>query len=170
MRKEELIKLINNLPTEDTAGEIEGIFYDRYGGRIITDSIRVDMDSGRIILVPKGSENYEVNKKNWQKEKSFKTKKSKHRSKFMKMYNLKEEDLTLSKISNKTRCKKKGIKKIINKGMGAYYSSGSRPNQTPHSWGVARLYSALTGGPATKIDKKILLENCKKNSKIIKLL
>jgi hypothetical protein len=74
MRKEELIKLINNLPTEDTAGEIEGIFYDRYGGRIITDSIRVDMDSGRIILVQKGSENYEVNKKNWQQEISFKTK------------------------------------------------------------------------------------------------
>ena len=104
------------------------------------------------------------------KIKSFKTKKSKHKSKFMKMYNLKEEELTLSKISNKTRCKKKGLKKIINKGMGAYYSSGSRPNQTPYSWGVARLYSALTGGPASKIDKKILLDNCKKNSKIIKLL
>jgi hypothetical protein len=71
MRKEELVKLIENLRSEDKSGEIEGIFYDRYGGRIITDSIRIDMDSGRIILVQKGSENYETNKKNWQQEISF---------------------------------------------------------------------------------------------------
>lgn len=71
MRKEELVKLIEKLPSEDKEGNIEGIFYDRYGGRIITDSIRVDMDSGRIILVQKGSENYEVNKRNWQQEISF---------------------------------------------------------------------------------------------------
>lgn len=71
MRKEELVKLIKNLPSEDKEGNIEGIFYDRYGGRIITDSIRIDMDGGRIILVQKGSENYETNKKNWQQEISF---------------------------------------------------------------------------------------------------
>ena len=74
MRKEEIVKLIENLQSEDKGGEIEGIFYDRYGGRIITDSIRIDMDSGRIILVQKGSENYEVNKKNWQQEISFNAK------------------------------------------------------------------------------------------------
>jgi hypothetical protein len=74
MRKEEIVKLIENLQSEDKGGEIEGIFYDRYGGRIITDSIRIDMDSGRIILVQKGSENYEVNKKNWQQEISFNVK------------------------------------------------------------------------------------------------
>ena len=71
MKKEELVKLIENLRSEDKNGEIEGIFYNRYGGRIITDSIRIDMDSGRIILVQKGSENYETNKKNWQQEISF---------------------------------------------------------------------------------------------------
>ena len=71
MRKEELVKLIKNLPSEDKEGNIEGIFYDRYGGRISTDSIRIDMDGGRIILVQKGSENYETNKKNWQQEISF---------------------------------------------------------------------------------------------------
>ena len=71
MRKEELVKLIENLRSEDKSGEIEGIFYDRYGGRIITDSIRIDIDSGRIILLQKGSENYETNKKNWQQEISF---------------------------------------------------------------------------------------------------
>jgi len=74
MRKEELVKLFEHLPSEDKEGNIEGILYDRYGGRIITDSIRVDMDSGRIILVQKGSENYEVNKRNWQQEISFNAK------------------------------------------------------------------------------------------------
>jgi hypothetical protein len=74
MRKEELVKLFKKLPKEDKEGNIEGIFYDRYGGRIITDSIRVDMDGGRIILVQKGSENYEVNKRNWEQEISFNVK------------------------------------------------------------------------------------------------
>jgi hypothetical protein len=74
MRKEELVKLFEKLPKEDKEGNIEGIFYDRYGGRIITDSIRVDMDGGRIILVQKGSENYEVNKRNWEQEISFNVK------------------------------------------------------------------------------------------------
>jgi len=71
MRKEELVKLFKKLPKEDKEGNIEGIFYDRYGGRVITDSVRVDMDGGRIILVQKGSENYEVNKRNWEQEISF---------------------------------------------------------------------------------------------------
>ena len=53
--------------------------------------------------------------------------------------------------------------------MGAYYSSGSRPNQTPHSWGYARLYSALAGGPAAKVDYHILKDGCSKKSKSLKL-
>lgn len=48
-----------------------------------------------------------------------------------------------------------GQKKIIDKGKGAYYSSGSRPNQTPTSWGLARLASVILGGPSRRIDKKI---------------
>tara|TARA_Y100001937_G_scaffold116670_1_gene168904 strand:+ start:21 stop:416 length:396 start_codon:yes stop_codon:yes gene_type:complete len=48
-----------------------------------------------------------------------------------------------------------GQRKIIDKGMGAYYSSGSRPNQTPMSWGRARLASVILGGPSRKIDKAI---------------
>ena len=39
--------------------------------------------------------------------------------------------------------------------MGAYYSSGSRPNQTPTSWGLARLASVILNGPARRIDKTI---------------
>ena len=51
---------------------------------------------------------------------------------------------------------KKGMEEIIDKGKGAFYSSGSRPNQTPDSWGKARLASVLVGGPSRKIDKKIV--------------
>ncbi len=48
-----------------------------------------------------------------------------------------------------------GKKKIIDKGMAAYYSSGSRPNQTPQSWSKARLASVIMFGPAFKIDRDI---------------
>lgn len=51
---------------------------------------------------------------------------------------------------------KKGMEEIIDKGKGAFYSSGSRPNQTPDSWGKARLASVLVGGPSRKIDKSIV--------------
>ena len=32
---------------------------------------------------------------------------------------------------------------VKKKGMGAYYSSGSRPNQTAESWGKARMYAYI---------------------------
>lgn len=103
------------------------------------------------------------------KLKSFKSKPSKHAKKVQYIYNIKPSHMNVSHLAKKTKCTKKSLNKIINKGMGAYYSSGSRPNQTPHSWGYARLYSAITGGPASKIDKDILLKGCKKNSKAIQL-
>ena len=55
------------------------------------------------------------------------------------------------------------MKKFIKKGEGAYYSSGSRPNQTPQSWGVARLASALTAGKAAAIDYDIIENGCDHN-------
>lgn len=101
------------------------------------------------------------------KLKSFKSKKSSWVVKASKLYNVK--NLNPNKIlSKKTGCTVKGLKDIIKKGQGAYYSSGSRPNQTAHSWGIARLGSAITGGPASKIDYHILEEKCNKNSKALK--
>jgi hypothetical protein len=44
---------------------------------------------------------------------------------------------------------------IIKKGKGAYFSGGSRPNQNPFSWGLARLASVIMDGPARKVDQKI---------------
>jgi hypothetical protein len=60
---------------------------------------------------------------------------------------------------------KQTIEKIVNKGRGAYYSSGSRPNQSADSWGLARLGSALTGGYASVIDFHLLHEGCNHNGK-----
>lgn len=71
MTKQELIKLFDNLHSEDVQGEIKGIFYGRHGEKIHTDSIRVDMDSGRIILAQKGTDYYETNKRNWEQELRF---------------------------------------------------------------------------------------------------
>ena len=64
-------------------------------------------------------------------------------------------------LAKKTGCPLSVLQKIVQKGEGAYYSSGSRPNQTPQSWGIARLSSALTGGPAAKVDAS-LVQQCKK--------
>ena len=63
---------------------------------------------------------------------SFNSKKSKHIVNFENKYNCKINDLKC--VSKETNIPIDILKKVINKGMGAYYSSGSRPNQTPHSW------------------------------------
>ena len=102
--------------------------------------------------------------------KSFKSKPTGHAANVRRIYKLNDnKPIKLNELIKKTHCSKKGLNKIIKKGMGAYYSSGSRPNQTAHSWGKARLYSAITGGPASKIDKIILENNCKKTSKALRL-
>lgn len=50
-----------------------------------------------------------------------------------------------------------GMKQIIKKGEGAYYSSGSRPGVSATQWGIARLYAVLFGSkPARAVDKTII--------------
>ena len=87
------------------------------------------------------------------KVKSFQSRKSSHIIKFEKKYGKK---ITDKKWINDNLLKSKGQDEILSKGRGAYYSGGSRPNQTPSSWAYARLASALTGGKAKIVDKKIL--------------
>jgi hypothetical protein len=67
-------------------------------------------------------------------------------------------------LAKATGCSVGTLQKIVKKGEGAFYSSGSRPNQTPHSWGYARLASAITGGKAAAVDYSILKNGCKPNS------
>tara|TARA_R100001594_G_scaffold24591_1_gene48268 strand:+ start:230 stop:625 length:396 start_codon:yes stop_codon:yes gene_type:complete len=83
---------------------------------------------------------------------SVETKRSKYVIQFEKKYGKKIND---KEYIHKNIITRTGQDKILAKGKGAYYSSGSRPNQTPTSWALARLASVIVGGPARKIDKDI---------------
>jgi len=82
----------------------------------------------------------------------FETKRSSWVEKFENKYGYKINQK--AKIA-KEIISKEGIEQILSKGKGAYYSAGSRPNQTATSWSLARLASVILGGPARRIDKKI---------------
>ena len=86
------------------------------------------------------------------KVKSFQSKRSSWAEKFENKYGKK---ITNDSFISKNIISKVGIDKILDKGRGAYYSSGSRPNQTAESWARARLASVIMGGPSRKIDKDI---------------
>ena len=86
------------------------------------------------------------------KLKSFKEKKSSWTQKFHKLH---PNAKTLKQISDVTGIPKGALSAVKKKGMGAYYSSGSRPNQTAESWGLARMYSYILGGPTRKVDNHI---------------
>jgi len=83
---------------------------------------------------------------------SFKSKRSGHVIAFEKKYGTK---ITDKAFIYKNIISKTGVDKILAKGRGAYYSSGSRPNQNIFSWSNARLASTIMGGPARKVDKAI---------------
>ena len=102
------------------------------------------------------------------KVKSFKSKPSGHVQTAKRMYKVDTIRPSLN-LAKRTGCSQKALRKIINKGRGAYYSSGSRPNQTAESWGIARLASAITGGPASRVDYDILKEGCSGSSKALRL-
>lgn len=99
--------------------------------------------------------------------KSFKTKKSDHVIKAEKMYKVKSVKPS-PRLAKVTGCSLSSLKKIVNKGRGAYFSSGSRPNQSAESWGLARLASSITGGKASAVDFKILERGCKHSGKAYK--
>ena len=99
---------------------------------------------------------------------SFQSKKSKHVLNAYRIYNIKQI-VPNKDLATKTGCKISALKRIVKKGEGAYYSSGSRPNQTPQSWGVARLASALTSGKAAVVDFDIINKGCDHSKKAFKL-
>jgi hypothetical protein len=100
---------------------------------------------------------------------SFKSKKSKHILRAEQIYGV--DGIRPDKeLANKTGCRISALKKIVKKGEGAYYSSGSRPNQTAQSWGIARLASTITGGKSSAVDYHILEKGCNhKTSKALHL-
>jgi hypothetical protein len=98
---------------------------------------------------------------------SFTSKKSKHLSKAMRLYSL-EHIVPSKEMVKATGCPMEVLEGIVKKGEGAYYSSGSRPNQTAQSWAYARLASAVTGGPASVIDYH-LVSKCNPKKKAYQL-
>lgn len=98
------------------------------------------------------------------KLKSYKNKKSSHIEDARRIYKLKT--ITPNKVlSLATGCSVSSLKKIVKKGEGAYFSSGSRPNQTAQSWGLARLASSVTGGKSAAVDFDILDKGCNHTKK-----
>ena len=94
---------------------------------------------------------------------SFRSKPSPHVERAKRIYHVDHIGATPA-LAKATRCSRSALSKILRKGKGAYFSSGSRPNQTAQSWGVARLASSLTSGKAAVIDYSILEKGCQPNS------
>jgi len=63
-------------------------------------------------------------------------------------------------LALKTGCSISALDQIVKKGEGAYFSSGSRPNQTAQSWGFARLASSITSGKSAAVDYDIIKKGC----------
>jgi hypothetical protein len=85
-----------------------------------------------------------------------------YKNKFNKKYGFpKDASHSVAEVAKLTGYKKSGLYTIISKGKGAFYSNPQsvRPNvKTPEQWSMARLYSAVMGGKAAKIDKAQLIK------------
>mgnify|MGYP001288166645 CR=1 FL=1 len=117
--------------------------------------------------INKSQKLYKKGKYHIRKTVKTKTKQSKHVLNAKRIYKMKTIKIN-NELSKKTGCSKNALLKIMKKGQGAYFT-GSRPNQTPHSWGIARLSSAITGGKSSAVDFNELKSGCKKNSKALRL-
>jgi len=86
-----------------------------------------------------------------------------YKNRFNKLYGFdKDEPHSLEEIAKITGYKLKGLKTIFLKGEGAYQSNPESVRPQVHSkeqWAYARVYSAVMGGKAAKIDKDLLISN-----------
>ena len=95
---------------------------------------------------------------------SYKSKPSKHIKNARKIY--KVANITPNEqLAKASGCSLSALNAIVKKGEGAYFSSGSRPNQTAQSWGLARLASSLTSGKSAAVDFNILEKGCNHKKK-----
>lgn len=86
-----------------------------------------------------------------------------YKNKFNKKYKQKKDKSnSIKQIAKLSGYKIAGLKEIYNKGYGAYYSNPSSVRKSvssPEQWSYARIYSAVMGGAAAKIDKNLLVKN-----------
>jgi hypothetical protein len=90
---------------------------------------------------------------------SYPNRPSKHVRNAQRIYGV-EHIAPTPELAKATGCSVEAMMQIVRKGEGAYFSSGSRPNQTAQSWGYARLASALTAGKSAAVDYRILEKGC----------
>jgi hypothetical protein len=95
---------------------------------------------------------------------SYKNKTSQHILNARKIYNI-QNVRPNKELALKTGCTLDALNEIVKRGEGAYYSSGSRPNQSAQSWGLARLSSALTSGKAASVNFNIIDKGCNHKKK-----
>ena len=128
----------------------------RYLPKVLTKEDRAK----QINMLMKSKKLYKKNKYYTRKRlPSYKNKKSNHILNARKIYNI--ENITPNReLALKTGCTLSALNQIVKKGEGAYYSSGSRPNQTATSWGLARLARSLTAGKAAAVDYDIIKKGC----------
>jgi hypothetical protein len=120
----------------------------------------------QISMIEKSRRMYKKGKYFSRNKLNYPTKISPHILRAQKLYGVKI--IPSKELSEKTGCSLSALKEIVKKGEGAYYSSGSRPSQTAHSWAYARLASAVSGGKASKVDFHII-KTCNKTKKAYKL-
>jgi hypothetical protein len=79
-----------------------------------------------------------------------------YKNKFNMKYGFpKDASHSVAEIASLTGYKKSGLETIVEKGRGAFFSNPKsvRPMvKSPDQWGMARLYSAVMGGKAAKVD------------------
>ena len=85
-----------------------------------------------------------------------------YREKFNKKYGFKKDaSHSIAEISRLTGYKVSGLRTIKKKGQGAFRSNPQsvRPQvKSASQWGIARIYSAVMGGKAAKVDAKHLIK------------
>ena len=72
----------------------------------------------------------------------------------------------VNKYAKSSGISKSTLGKVYQRGLGAYYSSGSRPSVTAHQWAAGRVRSYATGkGGARKADADLRRGGKKKTKK-----
>ena len=76
------------------------------------------------------------------------------------------KEATLKKYAKSSGISKGTLAKVYKRGLGAYYSSGSRPGVSAHAWAAGRVRSFATGkGGARKADADLLRPKSNKKRK-----
>ena len=85
-----------------------------------------------------------------------------YKNKFNTKYGFPKDDPhSIAEISQLTGYKKSGLETIFDKGVGAFRTNPEsvRPSvKSPEQWAYARIYSAVMGGKAARVDANQLIK------------